>query len=69
MRKNEFYNLRIKRIRKVNTRIVCDLINGDGTLVLSGNVDWVQNIVSERGYVVENVHEADAQLDALQRTW
>lgn len=62
-----YFNMQVKKIRRVNGRIVCDLINGDGTTVLSGNVDWVQDLAGERGYVIENSDEANAELDALHR--
>ena len=67
MKRNELYNLRVRNVRIVNNRCVCDVINGDGSLVLSGNVDWVQNKITERGYEIENVQEADALVDALYR--
>jgi hypothetical protein len=69
MKRDELYNLRVRNIRRVNGRIVCDLINGDGKLVLSGNVDWVQNVSSQRNYEIENADEANAKLDALMRNW
>lgn len=66
---NEYYNIQVKKIRRVNGRLVCDLINGDGSLILSGNVDWVQRLANERGYEIENYAEANAQLDAMTRDW
>lgn len=69
MKRNELYNLRVKNIRRVNGRVICDLINGDGRLVLSGNIDWVQNIAGQRHYEIENADEANAKLDALMRDW
>lgn len=69
MRRNELYNLRVKNIRRVNNREVCDLMNGDGRLVLSGNIEWVQDTAVQRHYEVENVQEANAKLDALRRSW
>lgn len=65
----ELYNLRVNHVRKVNGRVVCDVINGDGTLVLSGNVDWVQRICEERDYEIENAEEANAKVDAIYRIW
>jgi len=69
MKRSEMYNLRIKNIRRINGRPVCDLINGDGRPVLSGNVDWVQDICAQRHYEVENAVEANNKLDALMRDW
>jgi len=69
MKYNEYYNIRVTKIRRVKDRVVCDLINGDGTLILSGNVDWVQNLAAERGYVIENAYQANLELDALLRKW
>ena len=69
MRRNELYNLRVKNIRRVNGRTVCDVINGDGRLLLSGNVEWVQQTCNQRHYEIENYEEANQQLDALQRDW
>jgi hypothetical protein len=69
MRREEMYNLRVKNVRKVNGRIVCDLINGDGRTILSGNVDWVQSVSAQRHYDIENHEEANAKVDALTRIW
>ena len=67
--KMDLYNLQVKKIRTIHGRIVCDLINGDGSMVLSGNVEWVQRTAHERGYEIENAEEANAQVDALWRQW
>lgn len=69
MKRSEMYNLRVMNIRRVNGRIVCDVINGDGRLLLSGNVEWVQQVCEQRHYDIENYDEANQKLDALMRDW
>lgn len=67
--KESYYNIRVKKIRRINERLICDLVNGDGTLILSGPIDWVQRLAHERNYEIENSDEANAQLDAMTRDW
>jgi len=69
MKRSEMFNMRVKNIRRVNGRPVCDLINGDGRIILSGNVEWVQDTAAQRHYEHENAVEANAKLDALMRDW
>lgn len=61
--------LQIVRARWINGRLVCDVINDENEVVLSGNADWVVDLCFARNYYIENWQDAVAKLDALNSSW
>jgi hypothetical protein len=57
------------RPRLVNGRIVVDVVNEDGDLVLSGDAQWAIDTMAARGYIVENADVTYARLNELASVW
>lgn len=61
--------LQIVKPRWVNGRIVCDVVNAQGEMVISGEAEWVLDTCFERNWFIENWNEAGAKLDEMAASW
>lgn len=57
------------KVRKVNGRIVGDLMNELGDLVLSGDTGWIWQTADARGYIIHNEQSATEAIERLQGTY
>lgn len=65
----EIAGLRIVRERMHGKKILCDVVNYNGDLVLSGESTWVIDLCYERNYTIENWNEATDRLRELASNW
>lgn len=57
--------LKLDAPRVVHRRVVLDLRNGAGELVLSGNATWVCDVIEKRRYYVPNLPAVRRDVVAL----